>query len=128
MRTISRRTATPYELATAVGAFEPLLQARERAVDVRVERQLALDDQRPDEDDPHASVGGEPAGEVESVLCLLLVEQRHDDAPVGDRAAPACETPRAKVERPDVGQLHRISWYGTEARITFGSTSNSRFT
>ncbi len=88
-------------------AFEPLLQARERAVHVGVDRQLAVDNQRPDEDDARAPVGGEPTGEVEGVLRLLLVEQRHDDAPVGDRAAPAREVLRAKVERPDVGQLHR---------------------
>jgi hypothetical protein len=32
------------------------------------------------------------------------------------------------MEESDVGQLHRRSWYGTEARITCGSTSRSRFT
>ena len=32
VRTISRRTATPYELATAVARLEPLLQVAERAV------------------------------------------------------------------------------------------------
>jgi hypothetical protein len=32
------------------------------------------------------------------------------------------------VEEMDVGQLHLMSWYGTEARITWGSTSSRRFT
>jgi hypothetical protein len=32
------------------------------------------------------------------------------------------------VEHPDVGEPHLMSWYGTEARITWGSTSSSRLT
>ena len=91
-------------------ALEPLLQAGEHAVHVGVQRQLAVDHQRPDENDARAAIGSEPAGEVESVLRLPLVEQRHDDAPVGDRPRPACEVPRTTLERPDVGQLHLMSW------------------
>jgi len=60
---------------------------------VRVQRQLSLDDERSDEDDLRAAVGGEPAGEVEGVLGLLLVEQRDDDAPVADRLCPQREPP-----------------------------------
>ena len=92
-----------------LGAPEPLLQTRELPVEVGVDRQLELEDGRRDENDPGAAIGREAAGQIERVLGLLLVEQRHDDAPVGDRARPAREVPRAKVERPDVGQLHRIS-------------------
>ena len=108
--------------------LEPLLQGREPALEVRVQRQLALDDERRDEDDLGTAVGGEPAGEIERVLRLLLLEQRHDDAAVGDRARPTREAPRSASEHLDIGALHRSSWYGTEARITFGSTSSSRFT
>jgi hypothetical protein len=79
-------------------------------VHVRVERELLLDDERRDEDDPGAAVGREPAGEVERVLGLLLVEQRHDDAAVGDRAGPAREAPRAAGQHSDVGELHRNRW------------------
>jgi hypothetical protein len=32
------------------------------------------------------------------------------------------------VQEVDVRKPHRKSWYGTEARITCGSTSRSRFT
>jgi hypothetical protein len=32
------------------------------------------------------------------------------------------------VEHVYVRKLHLMRWYGTEARITFGSTSSSRFT
>ena len=116
----------------AVGArdrsrtLELLLQARERPVHVGVERQLALDNQRPDEDDARAPVGGEPAGEIERVLRLVLVEQRHDDAPVGDRARPPREMLRAVVQQTDIRKPHFRSWYGTEARITFGSKSRRR--
>ena len=118
----------------AVGArhrgcgLEPLLQAGDRAVHVCVQRQLALDDERRDEQDPGAAIGSEPAGKVERVLGLLPVEERDDDAPVGDRARPAREAPGTAVENAYVRQLHRNRWYGTEARITFGSTSRSRFT
>jgi hypothetical protein len=89
---------------------EPLLPAGERAVHVRVERQLVLHKERRDEDDAGAAIGREPAGEVERVLGLLLVEQRHDDAAVGDRARPARETPRAAVQHSDVRELHRSNW------------------
>jgi hypothetical protein len=90
--------------------LEPLLEARELPVEVRVERQLALEDGRRHEDDPGATVGGEPAGEVESVLRLLPVEQRHHDGAIGDRPRPACKATGAAVEEVDVRQLHRMSW------------------
>jgi hypothetical protein len=77
---------------------------------VRVERQLALDDERRDEDDADAAVGGEPAGQVERVLGLGAVEQGHDDAAVRDRARPAREAPRPAVEQSDIGEPHRSSW------------------
>jgi hypothetical protein len=95
---------------------------------MRVDRQLTLEDGRRDEHDPGSTVGGEPAGQVERMLGLLPVEQRHDDGAIRDGAGPARKTPGAAVEKMDVRQLHRISWYGTEARITFGSTSSRRFT
>jgi hypothetical protein len=108
--------------------FEPLLEPHELSVEMRVERQLVLEDGGSHQDDPSPAVGREPAREVERVLGLLPVEQRHDDAPVGDRPRPAREAPGAVVEHPEVGEPHRSSWYGTEARMTFGSTSSSRFT
>ena len=107
---------------------QPLLEAHELPVEVRVDRQLPLEDSRRDEHDPGAAIGREPAGEVDRMLRLLTVEERYHDAPVGDRPCPTREVPRPQVEPSDVGQLHRISWYGTEARITFGSTSSNRFT
>jgi hypothetical protein len=74
-----------------------------------VQRQLALDDQRCDENDVRAAVGREPASEIERVLGLLLLEERHDDAAVGDRAGPAGEVPRPSMQQPDVGHPHRSS-------------------
>ena len=53
---------------------------------MRVERQLLVDEQRRDEDDARATVGGEPAREVERVLGLRPAEQRHDDAAVATDA------------------------------------------
>jgi hypothetical protein len=106
--------------------LEPFPEARELSVEMRIDRQLALEDGGRDEDDPGSTVGGEPAGEVERVLGLLPVEQRHDDRAIRDRAGPAREAPGAAVEEVDVRQLHFRSWYGTEARITFGSKSRRR--
>jgi hypothetical protein len=107
---------------------EPLLQSVELAVELRVQGQLAIDDERRNEHDAGTAVGGEPAREVERVLRLLPLEQRDDDAAVGDRLGPQREPPRAAPERPNVRPPHRSSWYGTEARITLGSTSSNRFT
>jgi hypothetical protein len=101
--------------------FDPLLQTHELPVEVRIDRQLALEDGGCNEHDPGAPVCCETAGEIERVLRLLPVEQRHDDAAVGNRARPAREA-------SDIRPPHRMSWYGTEARITFGSTSSSRLT
>jgi hypothetical protein len=102
--------------ADAVGArhgrrgLEPLPEAGKRAVHAGVQRQLALDRERRDENDPSASVRCEAAGEVERVHGLLPLEQGHDDTAVRDRPRPAREAPGAAVEHPDVGQLHRSSW------------------
>jgi hypothetical protein len=88
----------------AVGAghrgcrLEPLSNVHELPVEVCVERQLALQDGRCDEDDSGAAVGGEPAGEVDRVLRLCVVEQGDDDRAVRDRARPAREAPRAAME------------------------------
>ena len=54
-------------------------------VEARVERQLAVDDEWRDEHYASAPVGGKAAREVERVLRLLPLEQRHDDRPVADR-------------------------------------------
>jgi len=90
--------------------LEPLLQPGEPAVHVCVQRQLALDDKRSGEDDASAAVGGEATGEIERVLGLLPVEQRHDDAAVRDRARPARDVTRPPMECPEVGPPHRMSW------------------
>ena len=127
----------PYEHATHGHAvrrrdrgrrLEPFPQLGELPVHVGVQRQLSLDHERADEQHARAAIGGEAARKVERMFRLLPVEQRHDDAAVGDRTGPAREAPRALMEEMDVRELHRSSWYGTEARITFGSTSSSRFT
>jgi hypothetical protein len=110
------------------GGFEPLLQAHELAVEVGVDRKLPLEDGRCHQDDSSPAIGGKPAGEIDCVRGLLQVEQRHGDAAIRDRAGPAPEAARPAAKRPGAGQLHRMSWYGTEARITCGSTSSSRFT
>jgi hypothetical protein len=102
--------------ADSVGAgdrfrrLEPLLEGGEVALHVRVERQLPLDDERSHEDDAGTAIRREPAGEIERVLCLVAIEQRHDDGPVPDRACPASEAPGAAAQHSDVRELHRMSW------------------
>jgi hypothetical protein len=90
--------------------LQSLLQALELPVEVCIQRQLALEDGRGHEDDARAAIGRELAGEVERMLGLLAIEQRHDDGAIGDRARPACEAARAAVQEAYVRQLHRISW------------------
>ena len=90
--------------------LEPLLQAHELPVEVCVDRQLALEHGRRDEDDPGTAVGSEPAGEIQGVLRLLPVEQRHDEGAIADRARPAREAARPTVEQVHVREPHRMSW------------------
>jgi hypothetical protein len=79
------RPHDPAPNADAVGVrygrrrLEPAPQLHQLAVELRVERQLARHDERRDEHDPRAAVGGEPAGQVERVLRLRQVEKRDDD-------------------------------------------------
>jgi hypothetical protein len=89
-----------------LGRLQPLSEAGQLAVHVRGERQLALDDERADDDDAGAAVGREPAREIERVLGLLPVEQRHDDRAVGDRLRPQREPPESSDVRPS----HRSRW------------------
>jgi hypothetical protein len=102
--------------ADAVGSghrsrgLEPLLDTHELPVEVCVERQLALEDGGRDEDDSGAAIGGEPAGEVDRVLGLRVVEQGDDDRAIRDRTRPAREATRATVEDVYVRESHRISW------------------
>ena len=85
------------------------MQLPELRVEPGVERQLAVDDERRDEHDPCAAVGGEPAREIERVLRLLPREKRHDDRPIRDGLRPARQPPRAAIDGADVGQLHLTS-------------------
>jgi hypothetical protein len=64
------------------------------------------------------------------VLRLLPLEQRDDDAAVADRLGPQHKPAQPAPQCPYVRtpRRHRSSWYGTEARITLGSTSSRRFT
>jgi hypothetical protein len=90
--------------------LEPLLQALELSVEVCVDRQLALEHGRRDEDDPGAAVGSEPTGEIQCMLGLLPVEQRDDEGAIADRARPAREAARPTVEQVHVREPHRMSW------------------
>jgi hypothetical protein len=78
---------------------------------VRRQGQLALDDERSDEDDARAAVGRETAREVDRVPGLLDLQQRHDDVPVRDRARPARQPSGAAPQRDAIGQPppHRSS-------------------
>jgi len=110
------------------GRVEPVAQRTQLFVEACVERQLAVDEERRDENDPCAAFGGEPAREIERVLRLLLLEQRHDDRAIGDGAGATREPARSMVQSADVGESHRTSGYGTEARRTCGSRRRRRFT
>jgi hypothetical protein len=97
-------------LGDCAGLVERGAQLAHLTVEVRVERQLLRDDERRDEDDARAAVGGEAAGEVERVVRLLAAEERHDDRPVAHGRGPAGETPCAPADRREVRPLHHRSW------------------
>ena len=67
--------------------------------EVRVEWELLRNDERGDEHDTRAAVGGEPAGEIERVLGLRATEERDDDVAVADRRGAARESLRPPADR-----------------------------
>jgi hypothetical protein len=90
------------------GRVEPIAERAHLVVKARVERQLPLDEERRDEHDARAAVSCEPAREIERVLRLLPLEQRHGDRPITDRPRPARQPPSAATEPPDVdAEPHR---------------------
>ncbi len=111
------------------GRVKPVAQHAQLLVEAGVERKLALDEERRDENDPRAAIGGEPAREIERVLRLLPLEQRHGDGPVGDGTCATRQPVGVATEPTDANaEPHRITWYGTDARITCRSKSSSRLT
>ena len=101
---------------------EVLTQLRE--IEVRVERQLLLDEERRHEDDARSAICREPAREVEGVLCLSETEQRDDDVAITDcRGSPGEPAQLSAGGKP---QPHRRRWYGTLVRMTLGSNSSIR--
>ena len=116
-------------LGDRVGAVEPLAERLGLRIEMGVERQLAGDEQGRDKHDAGPPVRRETAGEVERVHRLLVPEQRHHDVAVADRRRPPREPPQPPPQRTDVEpsqSSHSRIWYGTLARIRFGSKSSSR--
>jgi hypothetical protein len=112
-----------------LGRVDPATQFAKLSVETCVEGQLALEEKRCDKDNPRAAVRGEPAREIERVLRLLLLEQRYDHRPIRDGAGSTRKPPRTAMHQPEInGQSHRITWYGTEARMTCFSKRSSRLT
>jgi hypothetical protein len=76
---------------------------------VRIQRQLSLDDEQPNEDDTRSAVGGKSTGQIERMLRLLPVEEWHDDAAIGDGLRPQHKAARAAPESADVRKPpHRV--------------------
>ena len=50
-------------------------------LEVRIEGQLPVDEERRQQEDVRAPIGGKPAGQVQRMPGVLLVEQRDDDHP-----------------------------------------------
>ncbi len=69
-------------------------------VEVSIERQLPVDEERREQEDARTTIGGEPASQVERMAGVLLVEQRDDDHPVSAGKAAGCsaETTMASAE------------------------------
>jgi hypothetical protein len=97
-------------LGDRIGAVEPLAERLDLGIEMGVERQLAGDEERRDEDNASSPVGGEPAGEVEGMHRLLVPEQRHHDAAEADRHRAPREPPQPPLQRSDVGESQSRIW------------------
>ena len=95
--------------------------AQLRQIEVGVDRQFLLDEERRDEDDAGAAIRREAAREVEGVLRFGETEERDDDVAVAKRDRSPRESPNVGTPEP-----HRRRWYGTLVRMTLGSKSSSR--
>ncbi len=92
------------------GVVEPLPELADLLVELSVQRQLLLDEQRRDQDDAGTAIGGEAAGKVERVLRLLLPEQRDDDAAIGDGRRPPRQAAQTTPHSSEIEAPHRSSW------------------
>ena len=91
--------------------IELVLQLVDLASEVRVQRELLIDDEGRDEDDARTAVRCEAAGEIESMLRLGPAEERNNDVPVADGRRSPREPPEAPAGDPETcGQLHRRIW------------------
>jgi hypothetical protein len=59
-------------------------------VEVSIERQLPVDEERRQQEDPCTTIGGEPASQVQRMAGVLLIEQRDDDHPGSAGEATGC--------------------------------------
>ena len=91
--------------------IELFLQLVDLAPEVRVQRELLIDDEGRDEDDARTAVRCEAAGEIDSMLRLGPAEERNDDVPVADGRRSPRQPPEAPAGDPETcGQLHRRIW------------------
>src|SRR6266700_5868956 len=59
-------------------------------VEVSIERQLPVDEERRQQEDPCTTIGGKPASQVQRMAGVLLIEQRDDDHPGSAGEATGC--------------------------------------
>ena len=86
-------------------------------VEVSIEGQLPVDEERRQQEDARPTVGGKPAGEVQCMAGVLLVEQRNDDhaVPAGEAASRSAETTMTQLE-PVSGEEAAESHHRTHGR------------
>jgi hypothetical protein len=109
-------------LAAELDTEHPLL-----AVEMSIERKLPVDEERRQQENARATIGGEPAGQVKRMPVVLLVEQRDDDHSVsaGETASCSPETTMAPSE-PVSGQEPAEGCHATKGRSTYvNATSRS---
>jgi hypothetical protein len=72
-------------LATELDTKNPFL-----TVEVSIERQFPVDEERCQQEDACTTIGREPASQVQRMPGVLLVEQRDEDHPVAPGKAAGC--------------------------------------
>ena len=109
VRTKRSFASTPYARAISAACPTVLAKSRRLLLELCVQRQLLLDDQRRDEDDVGAAVGGEPAREVEGMLRLGAAEQGDDDAAIARPRPCGAQGAGRGAARPGPGRATRAS-------------------
>jgi hypothetical protein len=86
-------------LTTELDTKNPFL-----TMEVSIERQLPVDEERCQQEDACTTIGGQPASQVERMAGVLVVEQRDEDLAVAAGEAAGCSAQAATASAEPVAR------------------------